>query len=240
MPANGGKTMPENTYKHIFFDLDHTLWDFERNSAETLDELFEQHQLARLGMRCSDFVDTYSHTNHELWALYNRGVISQEELRSTRFPIVFERLGLSRSQVPQGIGEDYLLRCPSKPYLLPYAKEVLDYLAPQYQLHIITNGFPETQQIKLQSSNITHYFAHVITSAEAQCKKPEPYIFTFLVEKLRTQAAQCLMIGDNLATDVQGAHNAGIDAVYFNPQKIPHKSEVRYEISCLSQLKEIL
>ena len=240
MPANGGETMRRKSYSHIFFDLDHTLWDFERNSAETLSELFEQHDLLRLGLQQQDFIQVYSDTNFELWNLYNRGLMSQEELRSTRFPIVFERLGLPRTLVPPSMGKEYLQRCPQKPYLIPHTLEVLEYLSQHYQLHIITNGFPETQQVKLQASKINDYFAHVITSAEAQCKKPEPYIFDFLVQKLGTKPTECLMIGDNLETDVQGAHNAGIDAVYFNPQNAPHRSKMRYEITCLSRLKEIL
>ncbi|MGD1841740.1 MAG: YjjG family noncanonical pyrimidine nucleotidase [Thermonemataceae bacterium] len=227
-------------YQHIIFDLDHTLWDFNKSATETLLELFTEYGLAHFDVTPTQFVETYLQVNGELWKRYNYGEISQQMLREIRFGQVFERMGLSKVQVPSQISQQYSERCPAKPYLIPHALAILQYLQPRYPLHIITNGFSDIQQVKLRESGILHFFEEVVTSCDAACKKPDKRIFEYLLEKLAADPVDCLMIGDNLATDIRGATNIAMEAVYFNPSREVHEETTAYEISCLSELQDIL
>jgi putative hydrolase of the HAD superfamily len=228
-----------NSYKHIFFDLDHTLWDFEKNCAETLRDLFQIHQLSRFPISIEKLTETYMLVNNRMWYEYNRGRMTKEEIRDTRFEITFEEMGLKRSNVPASMNQDFLNLCPTKGILLPYAHEVLSYLQDNYCLHIITNGFRETQHVKISTSKLDKYFGEIINSEVCGHLKPNREIFDFAVSKASANHEHCIMIGDDLYTDVQGAKNAGLDQIYFNPKQLPHAEEITYEIKCLSELKEI-
>jgi putative hydrolase of the HAD superfamily len=230
-------------YRHIFFDLDHTLWDFERNSNEALTEIFYEYQLANLSESISleNFLPTFHRINYYLWDLHDQGKLDKEELRNNRFRLIFNALGVENPQIPaRELSEVYLQKTPQKPHLIPYAKEVLDYLQPKYELHIITNGFPEIQAMKLQSGGIRAYFNLIVTAENAGEKKPHRQIFDFAIQTLETESSECMMIGDNLQTDILGAKNAGLAHIYFNPQKIDHQTDIFAEIECLSELMEIL
>lgn len=228
-------------YTHIFFDLDHTLWDFERCSAETLEELFYLHQLWDVtGIRLERFIETYRIVNRRMWSLYSAGQISQQELRDNRFAALWKELSLTAAHLPITFADEYLRLCPQKPHLLPYAHEVLDYLKQTYQLHIVTNGFADVQLVKLRSAGITSYFSHVITSDRAGYRKPDGRIFDFAVELVQAQPTHCLMIGDDLEADIAGARNAGLDHVFFNYERVAHRATPTHEINCLSELKKLL
>ncbi len=229
------------SYRHLFFDLDHTLWDFERCSGETLEELFQEHQLHTLGMECvADFVVTFRNVNRQLWHQYGAGQITQQQLRESRFILVLNQLGVVQTDITAKLTEQYLLRCSSKSYLLPYAREVLDYLKEKYILHIITNGFDEVQSIKMASSGITGYFRHIVTSQKAGCHKPNRLIFDYARQLARALPEHCLMIGDSLEADIAGARNAGIDHVFYNYERLSHNETPTYEIQCLSELMKML
>lgn len=228
-------------YQHLFFDLDHTLWDFERNSAETLAELYETYDLPALGFtNVTQFQRTFSTINHGLWDRYNRGVITSEELRTSRFKLVFQACNLTNAPVPPGLSEAYIQQCSRKPYLLPYATEVLDYLQTKYPLHIITNGFADIQGVKMDSAGITAYFQNVVTSESAGCKKPQRAIFEYAVQAAGADPVTSLMIGDNLDCDIVGAQQAGLDTVYLNPERLPHAVQPTYEITSLQELLTLL
>lgn len=228
-------------YRHLFFDLDHTLWDFETNADETLRFLFEHHALGRYGLFTVDeFIRVYSDVNHALWRLYQSNKITQTQLRSVRFVRTLTKLGLTEDQVPAGISEQFTNILPQKAAVFPFTYEVLDYLKSKYELHLITNGFRDIQHIKLASSRLTDYFQEMVTSECCGHLKPDQRIFQHALERTGASAQESLMIGDNLECDVLGAFNAGIDQVYFNPEKRRHFAQTTYEISCLSELKEIL
>ena len=228
-------------YRHIFFDLDHTLWDFEKNANETLHTLFERHNFARFGtFTVEQFVSVYSDINHALWRMYQSNKISQQQLREVRFVRTLTKLGMLEDQIPATISAEFTDILPQKTAVFPYTHEVLDYLKPSYRLHLITNGFNDIQSLKLASSNLTHYFEEVITSDHSGHLKPDPRMFRHALERTGATAAESLMIGDNLECDVLGAYNAGIDQVYFNPAKRRHFNQITYEISCLSELKAFL
>ena len=224
--------------KHIFFDLDRTLWDFETNSHETLLEICEKHNLTNLGINnYFDFINKYKGINEKLWDLYRDNKITQKDLRRERFQQTFSQYQITDFQLSEKIGEDYIKICPRKTKLYPYTIEVLDYLQSKYQLHIITNGFHKTQHIKLEHSNLTPYFHQIITSEKAGVKKPNPKIFEFSLSKANANAEESVYIGDDLEVDVLGCQNCGIDGVYFNPKKNEHQENPKHEISCLSELK---
>ncbi len=228
-------------YKHIFFDLDHTLWDHHYNSKIALGEVFELFQLQEIGIpSIEQFYHKFNEVNHKLWLDYERSKISQAELRHIRFRQVFSQLGVNNHDSCDQVSDTYLDISPKKPHLLPYTKEILDYLSPKYPLHIITNGFDEIQDVKMNSGGIKHYFKHIITSQNSGHKKPDPEIFHYALEQVGAKPRECLMIGDTFYTDVLGAMQVGIDAVFFNPNDQRHVERPTYEIKHLSELKKIL
>jgi putative hydrolase of the HAD superfamily len=230
------------TYRHLFFDLDHTLWDFETNANETLEQLFADYDLARHGLfTFAEFSQRYSEVNHALWRLYQSNKVTQKQLRETRFVRTLTRLGVAEADVPIDISARFTEILPHKAAVFPHTHEVLTYLKDKgYILHLITNGFEDVQHIKLTSSKLTAYFEEVITSEHSGFLKPDPRMFSHALARTGATAAESLMIGDNLECDVLGAYNAGIDQVYFNPEKRRHFAQTTYEISSLAELREFL
>jgi putative hydrolase of the HAD superfamily len=228
-------------YRHIFFDLDHTLWDFEKNAEEALKELYLQYALQTLGnFSDNDLIRHFLLINNHLWNLYNTDQISQQELRESRFPLVFKALGIETFSICPQMAEDYLRISPCKPHLIPFAKEVLDYLRDKYTLHLITNGFADMQSTKTKSSGITEYFSEVITSERAGSRKPHRQIFDFALQVTQAQASESIMIGDSWECDVLGARNMGMDHIYYNPQELAVDLVPTHNIRCLSELMHIL
>ena len=228
-------------YKHLFFDLDRTLWDFEKNSLETLSELFIEFNLSTLGIPSfQEFSERYLKHNELLWDGYAKGSVDKETLRTQRFHRTFLDFGVDNFELSLGFGDCYVSNGPLKTNLHPFAIETLQYLSDKYILHIITNGFEEVQHIKIENSGIKPYFRNVITSEMAGGKKPGKKIFHYSLYRAKAKSKESIMIGDSLEIDVMGAKNAGMDQVYFNPEKLKHHSNITYEISCLSELMRIL
>lgn len=228
-------------YKHLLFDLDHTLWDFDRNSGETLLELYHFYNFKRYNkFSRDDFLQKFKEVNTILWELYDRNKIDRMYIRENRFNMVLTQLGLREQDVPQDISEVYLSICPTKSNVIPDTFEVLDYLKGKYQMHIITNGFDDIQDTKLNSSNLRGYFDKIFTSEAVGFKKPSKEMFEKAVELIGTQKKSCVMIGDNLETDIKGALNAALDVIFFNPDHIKHDLQLTYEIQSLLELKNIL
>jgi putative hydrolase of the HAD superfamily len=228
-------------YKCVFFDLDHTLWDYEMNSEEALNELYAKYELAKLGaISFGEFYKAFVKVNTEIWDSYDRGLIPKEVIRNERFDRVFRHSGINDYHLSMKFSEDYINESPKKSNLVAHAKDVLEYLLPRYPLYIITNGFEEIQSTKLASSGITSYFKGMVTSARAGCKKPEKEIFEFALRENGFQCSETIMIGDNLLTDIAGARNACVDTVFYNPYNLSHNEPVTYEISSLKELTTIL
>jgi len=228
-------------YQHIFFDLDGTLWDFETNSYQTLLELCNSYNLNQKGIvDYEKFIRAYKLHNAMLWDLYNVDKISQKDLRRERFQRTLADFGVHDFKLSEDIGEEYIALCPREKKLFPYTLEVLDYLQDKYRLHIITNGFHTTQHIKLKESNLTSYFDQIITSEKTGVKKPNPKIFQHALSLADAKAYESIYIGDNLFVDIISCQDSGIDGIYFNPKSITHNENLNFEISCLSQLMEIL
>ena len=227
--------------KHIFFDLDRTLWDFETNAYNTLSELYEEHALFMKGISNIDvFIDIYKIHNEQLWELYRDSKVEKDVLRSSRFKLTLQDFGIDDGRLSIKLGEQYIQKCPLKTNVFPFTFEVLDYLKEKYHLHIITNGFEEVQYVKLEQSKLLHYFEHIITSEQVGVKKPNPEIFRHALVKAFCKPDESIMIGDDLPVDILGAKAIGMKQVYFNPEKIAHQESIDFEISCLSQLKNLL
>lgn len=229
-------------YKHIFFDLDHTLWDFETNSLATLQELFVEHELEKLGIPSFDkFYASYSVINDKLWDRFRKGYINRNELRLKRFTMTFLDFKLCNDKVCADLGARFLEVLPTKTALFPHTLDILNYLQEKkYPLHLITNGFEETQKLKMHHSGIHHYFTHIITSETCGRLKPHREIFDYAVNLAATTHSESIMIGDTLEVDILGAKEAGIDQVYFAPGEVQQGVTPTYTIKSLMELKEIL
>jgi len=229
-----------NKYEHIFFDLDRTLWHFDENSRQVLNVIFERFELYNYIPSSSQFIQDYQEINEMLWLKYRNGEIEKEKLRSERFYQTLIKYKVNDFNLSEQIGDYYVEHSPLQTILLPYAKDVLDYLNGKYQLHIITNGFEEVQLIKLKSSGLTDYFNQVIFSEKVGVKKPHPLIFKKAIGEAKATFGNSLMIGDDYYADIYGAQRVGMDNIYFNFYNEPHEHGVEKEISCLSELKNIL
>ncbi len=242
-PAAGSSTFAgmNKKYKHIFFDLDHTLWDFERNAEETKRELYEELDLKRRGIPSYDeFRSKYVPINTGLWALYRDGLIEREDLNFKRFYLTLLEFGVDDAELGSAMAEGFLKGITSKTYLFPYAIEILEYLFPKYPMYIITNGFDDVQFGKLKNSGLDRYFAAVITSEEAGVKKPDKEIFQFALGRVSALAEESLMIGDDLEVDIAGAREVGIDQVFVNHNGLKHGEAVTFEVGNLKELEDIL
>jgi len=230
------------TYQHLFFDLDHTLWDYDRNVRESLSELYQIYALQELGIPTFEqFFTSFHSVNYQLWDDYNLGKIDKKGLRRERFPRIFTHAGGNAAAIPAPFEEDFMHRTSSKPHLFPYSKEILDYLKKKkYRVHLITNGFNESQAKKMNSSGLNSYFELIVTSETTGLKKPDPRIFYYALEQLQADAADCLMIGDNPNSDILGAQRASIDQVYFNPEGKETSITATYEIRHLQELELLL
>ena len=228
-------------YQHLFFDLDHTLWDYDRNVQESLSELFVHYKLQDLGLASSQqFVDSFYAVNFKLWAAYDKGEINKDELRTVRFPRIFTHAGIIDAVIPVDFEEDFMLRTSSKKHLFPHTIEILEYLKPNYKLHVITNGFDESQAKKINSSGLNEYFDLIVTSETTGHKKPDPRIFQYAMQRAGASTENSLMIGDNPNSDIKGAYGAGMDQVFFNPHGKSIDLIPTYTISHLRELENLL
>lgn len=229
--------MFRNIVTDVFFDLDHTLWDFDRNSALTFERIFEDNDV-EVGL--TDFLEVYVPANLAFWKLYREEKITKEELRYQRLKTVFDQLGHPVSDdMISVLSTEYIRYLSSYNHLLPNTIEVLDYLRPKYKLHIITNGFQEIQVKKLRNANIDGYFEHVINSEMAGVKKPNPLIFELALRNAGTLAEKSLMIGDSLEADILGAKAMGFHTLHFNGHEEP-LHDISKIIHDLSEIKNLL
>ena len=230
-----------SSFRHLFFDLDRTLWDMERNANETLVELFDRYDLKSRGIANSDlFIEHYNRYNDLLWDRYRKKLINKETLRVLRFKQTLIHLGVHDKKLADKFDIDYIEEAPKKKNLIPGAIETLDALKGDFKFHIITNGFPEVQHHKIANSGLDKYFDVVITSEGCGYAKPDARIFAYALKKTGAKDAESLMIGDDLQIDIVGARKAGWSQVFFNPIKGEHKEKVTFEIEKLIELVTIL
>ena len=228
-------------YRHLFFDLDHTIWDFDKNAEEALNELYGVYGLRELGLDSADlFIQTYTRNNHRLWAEYHTGKITKDQLREARFRQTFLELGMEPEVIPVGFEDAYVKLCPTKTNLFPDAHETLQYLSSKYTLHLISNGFQESTVIKISGTDIGKYFQNVIISEVVGVNKPDKAIFEHAINLAGATIPASLMIGDSLEADIYGAINIGMDAIFFNPNGLEKPDDVPVQITSLKELTEML
>jgi putative hydrolase of the HAD superfamily len=229
-------------YKHLFFDLDHTLWDFEKNSRESLADLYQAFSLHTSNIsELSAFQQEFSVVNKRYWSLLERNEITHEELRRCRFRDTLVNLGVDADETfGLQLNEAFLELLPQKSHLIEGAIEILDFFAPNYELHILSNGWQHVQARKISSSNIAHYFKEVITIERAEARKPDKKIFDYAIQVTNARLSESIMIGDNFEADILGAINAQMDSVFYNPDSFVGTQKPTFEIKKLVELKEIL
>lgn len=224
--------------KHIFFDLDATLWDFEKNSQEALHEMFHQDDMnIKCGVDFETFHFEYKKINAELWRLYGLHEVTKEELRYQRFHQTFKHFKLNQLDLAMQWADNYVFISPRKTNLIHGAIDILDYLKPNYDLHIITNGFKEAQEIKFECCNLKPYFFEILISEELGVHKPNKRIFEMAQNRVNASHEECVMIGDSFESDVEGALNANWQAIYFNNYR--QLNESKKHINTINELSEL-
>lgn len=227
--------------KHLFFDLDHTLWDFETNSESALKVLFEQLDLAKRIRSFNAFHKEYKKINAELWYLYSKGEVSKEVLRLKRFNDTLLHFDIKDKILANQLADGYVSISPYQKNLFPGALDVLELLKSDgYELHIITNGFKEIQEIKLNNSGIRHYFDVVLCSEEVGKQKPHIEVFQSAISKAGTKSTESIMIGDNLHTDILGAERAGMTGILFDPHFDHKQGTHEWHINKLNEIPELI
>jgi putative hydrolase of the HAD superfamily len=229
-------------YKYVFIDLDDTLWDFHANAKSSLYEIYDKRNLGRYFDDFEQYFQIYAKRNLELWEEYGKGTISKEELSLQRFLHPLIQVGINNSTLALEIGKEYLELLPTRKTLVHHAKELLDYLSPNYPLTIVSNGFIEVQYLKLKSCGIDRYFSHVVLSETAGALKPDKRIFEYALELNKALASETIMIGDSFESDIRGAQNAGIDQIYFqrNQNETGNNNPATYHVHRLEDVLEIL
>ncbi len=221
----------------VFFDLDHTLWDFEKNSALAFENVFK---IQEISVNMTDFLKFYVPINREYWERYRKDEITQKELRFGRLKDTFDLLEFVIDDLTIiFLSEQYLYYLPKYNHLFEGTIEILDYLKPKYNLHIITNGFAEIQENKLNNSYITHYFKSITNSEMAGVKKPNSIIFEYALNLAKAKKENSIMIGDCIDSDVQGALDAGLDAILFNESNARVADNIK-QVNHLLELKNYL
>jgi len=223
--------------KDIFFDLDHTLWDFDKNSMLAFKRVFKKFKIT---IEFDTFLKIYEPINVEYWKKYRKDKVSKESLRRGRLIDSFNYFDLiySTEKIDE-IADAYIQELPFDNHLFEGAVEILDYLILKYKLHIITNGFEEVQHKKLKNSGIDHYFSTVTTSEEVGLKKPNPKVFLTALNKANSFPTQSVMIGDSLEADILGANNIGMQTIFYNYRNESISKKIK-SIDSLLEIKNYL
>ena len=224
--------------QHVFFDLDHTLWDFEKNSDLTFQKVF---LLNNIDINLASFLEVYKPINFEYWKLYREEKVTKESLRYGRLKKSFDAINyIISDDMINLIANQYIAFLADFNYLFDGTFEILDYLKDKYKLHIITNGFEEIQSKKMINSKIHHYFDKVITSESVGVKKPNAKVFNFALEAAKADKENSIMIGDNIEADINGALTVGMKAIHCNFENEIIKSKNFISVTSLIEIKQYL
>jgi len=229
-------------YQHLFFDLDHTIWDFETNAKESLQDLYTAHNLVGRGVESFDhFFDHYSAHNHRLWDRYTKGFIKQEELKWKRMWLALLEFKIADEKLSRQMSLDFLEILPTKKALFEGTTELLTYLQGKgYQMHLVTNGFENVQHQKIKHAGLDSYFGAVITSEASNSLKPNKEIFDYAFAKTGATATASIMIGDNQDADIQGGIDAGMDTIFVNHIGATPHVKATHEVLDLPSIAKLL
>lgn len=228
-------------YKNLFFDLDDTLWAFSRNARDTYEEMYWKYGYDRFFDSFEHYYELYNRRNLQLWTEYANGQVTKQELNCQRYLYPLEAVGAGDAALAKAYEEDALATIPTKSRLMPHAREVLEYLAPKYNLYILSNGFQELQSHKMHSSGIDKYFKKIILSDDIGVLKPWPEIFHFALSATQSELRHSLMIGDSWENDIAGAAGVGMHQVFYNVSDVTRLPFTpTYEITDLKELMNLL
>lgn len=228
-------------YKNLFFDLDDTIWAFSRNARDTFEEVYLKHALDRYFDSFEHYYTLYQKRNTELWTEYAEGKVTKEELNRQRFLYPLQAVGVNDEELSRRYSEDFFAIIPTKSGLMPHAKEVLEYLAPKYNLYILSNGFRELQSRKMRSAGVDGYFKKVILSEDLGVLKPWPEIFNFALSATQSELCESLMIGDSWEADIVGARGVGMHQTFYNvTERTAFPFLPTYHIHSLKELMDLL
>lgn len=228
-------------YKNLFFDLDDTLWAFSNNARDTFEEVYHRYEYDRYFDSFAHFYTLYQQRNGELWVEYGNGQITKEELNRQRFFFPLQAVGVEDEVLANRFSEDFFAIIPTKSKLMPHTKELLEYLAPKYNLYILSNGFRELQAHKMRSSGIDGYFKKVILSDDLGVMKPWPQIFHFALSATQSELRETLMIGDSWDADIVGANGVGMNQAFYNVVgRTEYPFRPTYHVNDLKELMDIL
>ncbi len=223
--------------KHVFFDLDHTLWDFESNSENTFKYIFNKNNIE---VSFCEFNEIYKKINEKYWKLYREDKVTKSKLRFARLKDSFDQMNFEiEESMIDILAEEYILYLANYNVLFSGTREILEYLKPKYKMHIITNGFEEVQYRKLKNSFILPYFTEIISSEKVGVKKPNPKIFNYALKVSDAKPEESIMIGDNYEADILGAKKVGMHTIFceFNGNVFPDEG---LTVSRLEDLKQYL
>ncbi|MDD3040010.1 YjjG family noncanonical pyrimidine nucleotidase [Bacteroides sp.] len=228
-------------YKNLFFDLDDTIWAFSQNARETFEEVYHNYSLDLYFDSFDHYYMLYQRRNTELWLEYGEGKITKEELNYQRFLFPLQSVGLNDEAFAKQFSEDFFAIIPTKTGLMPYAKEVLEYLSPKYNMYILSNGFRELQSHKIRSAGVDIYFKKVILSEDIGKLKPSPEVFNFALSATQSNLRRSLMIGDSWEADITGAYRVGMAQAFYNvTERTSFPFHPTYQIRSLKELMDLL
>lgn len=224
-------------YLYLLFDADDTLLDFQESERTALNGLFKS-----LNIELTPYLkERYQSINHSLWASFERGEITRDEILNTRFRKLFQEEGIPVTH--PALEKEYQERLASCHALIPGALSLLAALKPDYQLYIVSNGVASTQYNRLKASNLYSYFDGIFISEETGYQKPQIEFFDYVSKRIEGfDPCHALIIGDSLASDMQGGINAGIDTCWYNPNHKENLSNLplTYMVSSFQELLALL
>jgi putative hydrolase of the HAD superfamily len=233
--------MNRKRYKHLFFDLDNTLFDFDASALLALKECFVKHNLNKWFSGFDEFFEAYSPINSELWDKYKHNLLSKDDVKYGRFRLTLKTKEIEDEQLVHSIAEDFLQFSLEKNMLVEGALPVIKELYSRYSLHIISNGFTEVQHRKMELTGLSPYFKKIILSEQVKAQKPSRTIFEYAVKSANARKVESIMIGDNIEADILGAKNFGIDQIYCDYSKSPeNRSKATFDIEKIDELLQLL
>ncbi|MGL6022457.1 MAG: YjjG family noncanonical pyrimidine nucleotidase [Chitinophagaceae bacterium] len=227
-------------YKYLFLDFDRTFWDVDTNQYNAQKNIFDTFNLRQYFDNFETYYNTFREKNEQLWEGYRDGKISREYLRNYRFEYLLEKAHIPNKIMALEMSNYYLKITPNYNQLLPYSKEILEYLFPKYPMYLLTNGFNEVQFDKIEKSGLTSYFQKVITSEMAEANKPSPQIFNYAIKQTKVEKEKTIMIGDDISSDILGSLQINMDCIFLNTHKIKHTQQPTFEIYHLKEIEQIL
>jgi len=228
-------------YKHLFIDLDDTLWDIHQNSKECLEEIYNDYGYNKYFETFDDYYNVYMPSNHHLWGLYREGKIDKDELIVERFLVPVREFGIDDAVYAKNLSDDFLERTTLKTKLVDGTMDLLNYLKPKYKMHILSNGFREVQYKKIENSGLKPYFDKIILSDEIGINKPHTQFFIHAIQQTNAINSETIMIGDSWDADIVGAYNSNIDQLWLNPEgHQPNEFTPTYSVKTLDEIMDIL